>query len=61
MTEPVSQVYYVNIYGRPLVGAAGAVYITRSLADQMAGRDRIACKEIYAYPGEGIEREEKRA
>lgn len=60
MSEPFSKVYFVNIYP-PVVGACGAVYETRELADQMAGKGRLACKEIYVLPGEGIEREEKSA
>ncbi len=36
---------WANIY-RPLNGALGSVYTSRRLADQMAGRDRIACVEI---------------
>lgn len=55
MTDPESKVYYVNIYPG-LAGACGAVYATRKLADQMAGRDRTACKEIYVRPGEGLEK-----
>lgn len=60
MSDPESKVYFVNIYP-PMVGACGAVYETRELADQMAGRNRLACKEIYVQPGEGIERREERA
>jgi hypothetical protein len=55
MTEPQSKTYWVNIY-RGVAGSAGTAYETRALADQMAGRDRIACKEIYVRPGEGLER-----
>ena len=36
---------YVNVY-RPLAGSIGHAYETRELADQMAGRDRIACVEV---------------
>jgi hypothetical protein len=54
MTEPQSKTYWVNIY-RGVAGSAGAVYETRELADQMAGRNRVACKEIYVMPGEGLE------
>ncbi|WP_375413072.1 hypothetical protein [uncultured Bradyrhizobium sp.] len=60
MTEPSSKVYFVNIYS-PLIGACGSVYENRELADQMAGKNRLACKEIYVRPGEGIAREEKSA
>lgn len=45
---------FVNIYWPPLIGAMGAVYHSRELADQMAGRNRIACKEVKIEPGEGI-------
>ncbi|MGJ4928130.1 hypothetical protein ACQR1I_16635 [Bradyrhizobium sp. HKCCYLS2038] len=41
---------WVNVY-RPLNGAMGAVYASRSLADQMAGRDRLACIEIQIPHG----------
>lgn len=44
---------FVNIYP-PLVGAIGAAYKTRELADQMAGSGRIACVEVLYEPGEGI-------
>lgn len=54
MTEPKS--YFVNIYP-PVNGACGAVYETRALADQLAGKNRLARKEIAVVPGEGIERE----
>lgn len=57
MTEPTSKVYFVNIY-TPVNGACGSVYESRELADQMAGKGRLACKEIYVRDGEGIEREE---
>jgi len=60
MSEPESKVYFVNIYS-PVNGACGAVYATRDLADRLAGKGRLACKEIYVLPGEGIEREEERA
>jgi hypothetical protein len=36
---------FVNIY-RPLNGACGSVYTTRELADQWAGRGRLACVEV---------------
>ncbi len=38
----MKQTYYANIYP-PVIGSCGHVYATRQLADQMAGRDRIAC------------------
>jgi hypothetical protein len=34
--------YYANIYP-PVIGSCGSVYATRELADQFAGRDRLAC------------------
>lgn len=37
--------YFANIY-RPLIGSCGQVYATEELADQMAGRGRIACVEF---------------
>lgn len=36
---------FINIY-RPFAGACGSVYSSRALADQMAGRDRLACIEV---------------
>lgn len=36
---------WVNVY-LPLNGAMGTVYASRALADQMAGRDRLACIKI---------------
>jgi hypothetical protein len=54
MTEPQPQTYWVNIY-RVFVGSVGTAYETRELADQMAARGRIACKEICVVPGEGLE------
>jgi hypothetical protein len=55
MSEPESKVYFVNIYEPGIIGASGSVYKTRELADQMAGRGRVACKEIYVAPGEGLQ------
>ena len=55
ISEPQSKAYWVNIY-RGVAGSAGSAYETRELADQMAGRGRIACKEIYVMPGEGLEK-----
>ena len=55
MTElPRPRPYYVNIY-RGLAGACGSVYETRSMADQMAGNGRIACKLIHVVAGDGLE------
>jgi hypothetical protein len=34
--------YFANLYP-PLIGSCGHVYASRYLADQMAGRDRLAC------------------
>lgn len=36
---------WINVY-RPAIGACGSVYASRELADQMAGRDRLACIEV---------------
>lgn len=36
---------FVNVY-QPLIGQVGTAYSTRKLADQMAGRFRLACIEI---------------
>jgi hypothetical protein len=44
---PKTVTYFANIY-RPLIGSCGQVYASRELADQMAGRDRIACVEFTA-------------
>lgn len=52
--EHQSKTYWVNIY-HGISGSSGSVYETRELADQMAGRGRIACKQIYVMPGEGLE------
>lgn len=43
---------FVNIYP-PLNGACGAAYATRELAEQWAGRSRIACVEVFYEAGEG--------
>jgi hypothetical protein len=34
--------YFANLY-KPVIGSCGHVYASRQLADQMAGRDRLAC------------------
>ncbi|MCA6114274.1 hypothetical protein J6524_04935 [Bradyrhizobium sp. WSM 1738] len=47
-----AQTYFVNLY-RPLMGACGSVYTSRELADQMAGRDRLACVEVKVGVGLG--------
>lgn len=45
--------YFANIY-RPMIGACGHVYASEELADQMAGRDRIACVEFeFELPEDG--------
>lgn len=50
---------WVNVY-RPLIGASGTAYETRELADQMAGRGRIACVEIKFEAGEGLDADEQK-
>lgn len=52
MSEGDPEAYYVNLY-RPLMGACGSVYTSRGLADQMAGRDRLACVEVKVGVGLG--------
>jgi len=52
MSEEATGVYFVNLY-RPLMGACGSVYSSRELADQMAGRDRLACLEVKVGVGLG--------
>lgn len=49
---------FINIYP-PLNGACGAAYATQELADQWAGRSRIACIEIFYEPGEGLNANEQ--
>lgn len=41
----MSTTVYANVY-RSLNGAMGSIWETQELADQMAGRDRIACVPI---------------
>lgn len=50
MAEAEPSSYSVNVY-RPLMGACGSVYTSRELADQLAGRDRLACVEIKVGVG----------
>lgn len=45
---------FLNIYP-PLIGACGSAYKTRLVADQMAGRNRIACIEVEYEAGEGLD------
>lgn len=45
---------FVNIYP-PFAGAVGAAYKTRQLADQLCGRSRIACIEVFYEIGEGVD------
>ncbi|MGM4987393.1 hypothetical protein [Tardiphaga sp. 841_E9_N1_2] len=45
---------FVNIYP-PLNGACGSAYKTRELAEQWAGRSRIACIEVFYEAGEGVD------
>ena len=54
---PEAKIYWVNIY-RGLAGACGSVYESREMADQMAGRNRIACKTLIASPGDGLKWED---
>lgn len=51
---PKVQKVWINFY-KPFVGACGSVYSSRKLADQMAGRDRLACKEVEITEGEGLD------
>jgi hypothetical protein len=44
--------YFVNVY-RPGRDALGSVFPSRELADQIAGRDRLACVEVKAGVGLG--------
>lgn len=54
MTDlPQPRTYYVNLY-RGLAGSCGSVYETRSIADQMAGASRVACKRVEIAPGDGL-------
>lgn len=53
MSEP--ETVWVNIYP-PIVGACGSAYKTRELADQFAGRNRIACVEMKYIVGQGVGR-----
>jgi hypothetical protein len=52
LTGDAAMRVYVNIYP-PINGSCGAVYKTRALADQWAGKMRIACVEVEYKPGEG--------
>jgi hypothetical protein len=52
MSEGEAASYWVNLY-RPLMSACGSVYPSRELADQMAGRDRLACVEVKVGVGLG--------
>jgi hypothetical protein len=51
---PEVKIYWVNIY-RGIAGSCGSVYESREMADQMAGRNRLACKALIASPGDGLE------
>lgn len=57
MTEAKARVMWVNVYS-PVIGSLGSAYGTRGLADQMAGRGRIACVKVKFDDGEGMENEQ---
>lgn len=44
---------WVNVY-YPVIGSLGSAYGSRGLADQMAGRGRIACVKVQFDNGEGM-------
>jgi hypothetical protein len=48
----MKRTYFANIYP-PIIGACGSVYSTLELANQMAGRARIACVEFTFDPDQG--------
>lgn len=40
---------WVNLY-RETIGSCGSAYTSKELADQMAGRDRLACVRVLVKP-----------
>lgn len=52
MSRGQSFTVWANVY-RSLNGAMGSVWASEELANQMAGRDRLACIPVLV-PGDGL-------